>query len=77
MREAAEAIGCDDLAAVGGYAGEARPTDRPDMGASDLASGTATYNADGTAATYTVAEGDARCDRRALLRRLRDAARRE
>ena len=54
---AAWAIGCDDFVTVGEYVNGERPP-RPDRGASEYASGTATYREDGTVATYTVAAGD-------------------
>lgn len=59
LQEAAWAIGCDDFAAVGGYAGAPRPSPRPDMGARELAAGSVTLGTDGEVQTYTVAPGDA------------------
>ncbi|TQM34710.1 hypothetical protein [Microbacterium kyungheense] len=54
---AAWEIGCDDFVTVGDYVNGERPP-RPDRGASEYASGTATYREDGSVATYTVAAGD-------------------
>ena len=59
LQAAAWEIGCDDFAPVGGYAGAARPSPRPDMGATEFAAGTVTYGEDGGVETYTVAAGDA------------------
>lgn len=58
LQAAAWKIGCDDFAAVGGYAGASRPSPRPDRGPSEYASGSATMGADGGVETYTVAAGD-------------------
>ena len=52
-------IGCDDFASVGGYAGAAKPSPRPDMGATEYAAGTVTFGEDGGVETYTVEPGDA------------------
>lgn len=59
LQAAAWEIGCDDFAAVGGYAGAARPSARPDRGPITHASGPVIFNADGEVETYTVQPGDA------------------
>ena len=59
LQAAAWAVGCDDFAAVGGYAGAAKPSPRPDRGPLEYASGPVTLNADGEVETYTVQSGDA------------------
>ena len=55
----AHEVGCDEFAAVGGYASAAHPSPRPDKGAREFATGPVTFGADGGVETYTVQPGDA------------------
>ncbi|MFK4834153.1 hypothetical protein ACI3KY_00315 [Microbacterium sp. ZW T2_14] len=58
MQAAAWTAGCDDFVDVSVWVNGEKPPPRPDRGPSEYANGTVTFNEDGGADAYTVADGD-------------------